>query len=96
MGIIGLLLTDTPDNIRGWKSIQLNPDEPDSSVFVRRLEQFIMEAMATADVKHPEDYPPYYNATLRDMTMHWKTEAYTYTSMRVYPDNLAKVLPTTA
>ena len=37
---------------------------------------------------HPEDFPPLYNATLKDMTMHWDTGAYTISSMKVFPSTL--------
>ena len=38
--------------------------------------------------RHPEDFEPYYNASLADMTMHWNTEAFTLTSMKVFPGTL--------
>ena len=34
---------------------------------------------------HPEDFPPLFNATQQDMTMHWDTDAYTISSMKVLP-----------
>ena len=38
--------------------------------------------------RHREDFPPLYNATLMDMTIHWDTDAYTISSMKVFPNTL--------
>ena len=50
--IIGEIITAEAQNVRGWKSVQLNPDEPDSSVFVRQLEDFVLDAMSSADIRY--------------------------------------------
>lgn len=82
------LLSPTHANIDGWLSIQIDPNEDDSSVLVREIENFILDAMSTADIRHLEDFPPLFNATHMDMTMHWDTDAYTISSMKVLPNTL--------
>lgn len=45
------LLSPTHANIDGWLSIQIDPNEDDSSVLVREIENFILDAMSTADIR---------------------------------------------
>ena len=49
--VVGDLLSPTHTNIDGWLSIQIDPNEDDSSVLVREIENFILDAMSTADLK---------------------------------------------
>ena len=48
--VVGDLLSPTHANIDGWLSVQIDPNEDDSSVLVREIENFILDAMSTADI----------------------------------------------
>ena len=43
--VVGDLLAPHHSNIDGWLSIQINPNEDDSSVLVREIENFILDAI---------------------------------------------------
>ena len=49
--VVGDLLSPSHTNVDGWLSIQIDPNEHDSSVLVREIENFILDAMSTADLK---------------------------------------------
>ena len=69
-------LKDTQDNIQGWKSILLDPDEEGPSSLVKRLEKYAMHYMNSADLREEEAYPGFYsfenNMMLAHSGKHWE------------------------
>ncbi len=48
-------LEDTPENIAGWKSVLLDPNEEGPSKMIRRIDDYSLAFTSTANLLHEED-----------------------------------------
>ncbi len=79
-------LADTEDNIRGYNSVHLDPNEAGSSKLIDRFESYILQYMNSGNIKYPEDYPGVFSSKDDTIMIHSHDDsAYTLTMMRTYP-----------
>ncbi|XP_059078438.1 uncharacterized protein LOC131876911 [Tigriopus californicus] len=88
--VVSSPLTDSQQNVDGWKSVQLDPSEEGSSRLVRAMDNFVLTFMGSANIDHDEDYPPFYDYELSDMTIHSKAPGYTMSASKIKPNKFQK------
>ena len=84
--VVSDLLADTPENNAGWAAINLDPDEEGASALVRRMEEYALDYMSSANISHDENWPPLYAYSHRDFSIHSSSDAYAMTVNKVFPD----------
>jgi hypothetical protein len=90
LGTASLPIADTTDNINGWESDMLDPDEEGASKLVKRLEKYSMLYLNSADISFDEDYPGYFSASDKMMMVHGDAPgSFTMTAVKLYPQRLA-------
>ena len=55
-------LTNSPENIRGFHSIQLDPNEPGAAELVSKIDTYVLQYVGVADLSYFESYPPIFSA----------------------------------
>ncbi len=88
--VVGALLEDTPENNEGWKAMNLDPDEEGASALVRRMEEYALKYMASANISHDENWPPLYLHEHSDFSIHSMSAAYAMTVNKVFPDKFSQ------
>ena len=83
-------LEDVHENIDGWNSVMLDPDEEGSSKLVKRIEKYTMKFLNTADFREEEDFPDFYDAHEKIMMIHSESKAMTMTAMKIRGPSLNK------
>ncbi len=63
-------IRDTPANLAGWQSVQLDPNEEGSSAVVAGMEEYALTWLSSADISHDEDFSPLYSAESQDFSIH--------------------------
>ena len=69
-GSASLPLADTQDNIKGWGSVMLDPDEEGSSKLVKRIEKYALYYLNSADLREDEYFPGYFDTDHPMMMFH--------------------------
>ena len=83
-----LPLDNVHDNIDGWNSVMLDPDEEGSSRLVSDIEKYSMAFLNSADIRENEDFPDFYDANDNTMMIHSESNAMTMTAMKTTPETL--------
>jgi len=86
-------LVDNEDNIAGWRSVMLDPDEEGSSKLVKRIEKYSMHYLNSADFREEEDFADFYDASEQIMMVHSQSKGLTLTSAKLSPKGLEKFGP---
>jgi hypothetical protein len=55
-------LADTVDNIDGWSSVYIDPNEGGASDLTSLIESYILSYASSANILHDESYPGLYSA----------------------------------
>lgn len=55
-------LAATESNIRGFRAIQLDPNEPGSADLVSKIDNYALQYVGVADLSYFESYPPIFSA----------------------------------
>ena len=78
MPTASLPLENTHDNIDGWMSVMLDPDEEGSSKLVNRIEKYSMLFLNSADIREEEDFPDFFDASESTMMVHSESKVWQY------------------
>ena len=72
-------LEDEHENIHGWESVVLDPDQEGASQLVKRIERYSMYYMNSADLREGENFDGFYDASKPMMMVHAHSSAITMT-----------------
>ena len=85
-----LPLVESEDNIHGWESVMLDPDEEGASKLVKRIEKYSMYYLNSADFTEDESFPGFYDAQQKIMMVHSQSQGLTLTAAKLNQDSLSK------
>jgi hypothetical protein len=83
-----LPLNASEENIEGWKSVHLDPNEAGSALLLNTLENFGLTFINTAKIDYPESFPPLFDAKKKEMVAHANSDAVVMTMAKFKQENL--------
>lgn len=68
----------------------MDPNEAGSSALVLDIEKYVLDVMSSADIQHPESFPPLYDTKRSEFVIHSDApDAYTMSVTKIFPDQFA-------